>query len=254
MEKHRARILVVDDDANLLELLADTLTTIGYKALGAKDGMQALQMLRQEKFDLMISDIKMPVMDGIDLLKKVRRYYPRLPVLFITGFTVPEVMGEASPDGFLAKPFRISRLEKLIEQTLVGRRESVDSPIRYVMVVDDNDNSREALADMLTANNYIPLSVSSAQEALGELDEGRIDAVIAGIKLPGMNGVSLLHAIKEKRPGMPVVLVAAFSSPDDTGGGPDSFAADGFLHKPLKAENVVELLSELAPAPADRIE
>jgi CheY-like chemotaxis protein len=221
---------VVDDDANLLELLADTLTTIGYKALGAKDGMQALQMLRQEKFDLMISDIKMPVMDGIDLLKKVRRYYPRLPVLFITGFTVPEVMGEASPDGFLAKPFRISRLEKLIEQTLVGRRESVDSPIRYVMVVDDNDNSREALADMLTANNYIPLSVSSAQEALG------------------------LHAIKEKRPGMPVVLVAAFSSPDDTGGGPDSFAADGFLHKPLKAENVVELLSELAPAPADRIE
>ena len=245
---------MVDDDANLLELLADTLTTIGYEALGARDGMQALKMLRQEKFELMISDIKMPVMDGIDLLKEVRRYYPRLPVLFITGFTVPEVMEQTSPDGFLAKPFRISRLEELIEQTLVIKRESVDSPIRRVMVVDDNDSSRESLADMLRSNNYIPLSVSSTQEALGELNRGRIDAVIAGIKLPGMNGVSLLHAIKERHPGMPVVLVAAFSSPDDAGDGPDSFAADGFLHKPLKAEKVVELLSELTPAPVDRIE
>ena len=106
--RRTARILIVDDDPLLLELLTDTLTAIGHDTKPAGDGAVALDILQTEEFDLMITDIKMPNVDGLQLLKKVRRHYPKMPVLFITGVASQEVIGQAEPDGFLAKPFRIT--------------------------------------------------------------------------------------------------------------------------------------------------
>jgi len=117
-DRTKPRILVVDDDANLLDLLVDTLTTIGYKVIGAPGGVEALENLRNDKFDLMITDIKMPDVDGLQLLKKVRRHYSKMPVLFVTGVATPNIIGQAAPDGFLAKPFRITQIENLIEGAL----------------------------------------------------------------------------------------------------------------------------------------
>jgi len=133
--KKKARILVVDDDLNLLDLLTDTLEAIGYRPEAAPGGAEAMEKLNREKYDLLITDIKMPDIDrekydllitdikmpdidGIQLLKKVRRSFPELPVLFITGVAEPEIIGRALPDGVLAKPFRINHIEELIENTL----------------------------------------------------------------------------------------------------------------------------------------
>lgn len=121
MQKPKATILVVEDNATMRDLLVDTLDAIGYVPTGASDGSEALQKLKEQKFDLIITDIMMPGIDGIALLKKVRKDYPHLPVLFITGVATPEVVERASPDGFLAKPFRISHIEELIEDTLKGK-------------------------------------------------------------------------------------------------------------------------------------
>ena len=121
MQKPKATILVVEDNATMRDLLVDTLDAIGYRATEASDGSEALQKLKEQKFDLIITDIMMPGIDGVALLKKVRKDYPNLPVLFITGVATPEVVERASPDGFLAKPFRISHIEELIEDTLKGR-------------------------------------------------------------------------------------------------------------------------------------
>ena len=125
MQKPKATILVVEDNATMRDLLVDTLDAIGYRPTGASDGSEALQKLKEEKFDLIITDIMMPGIDGIALLKKVRKDYPHLPVLFITGVATPEVVERASPDGFLAKPFRISHIEELIEDTLKGKNVTV---------------------------------------------------------------------------------------------------------------------------------
>ena len=249
MGKPRAKILVVDDDNNLLDLLVDTLTSIGYEVFGVHDGIEALEKLKQDSFDIMISDVKMPGIDGIALLKKVRRYYPRLPVLFITGVESPEVMGRASPDGFLAKPFRIQHIEEMIENALAGREEKTKSPIRRVMVVDDDDTFRETLVDMLTASNYLPFAVSSGAEALEELEKGAVDAVITDIKMPQMDGIALMHRVKEMFPHMPVVLVTAFFAEHDPEAASEISPADGFLQKPFRAENIVKILNDLTVTP-----
>jgi len=251
MHESRARILVVDDDVNLLDLLVDTLSGIGYQAVGVPDSVTALERLKNEKFDLMISDIKMPGMDGIGLLKRVRRYYPRMPVLLITGYPSAEMIGRASADGFLAKPFRISHIEELIESTLADKPERITGTLRHIMVVDDDDSFREMLTDMLRANNYVPLSVSSADEALKELENGDIDAVITDIRMPGTDGITLMKEIKKKNPEMPVILTTAYLSSYEFDVDADS--ADGFLPKPFKAESIIRLLNQLSAAHAGKV-
>lgn len=247
MAHTKAKILVVDDDATLLSLLVDTLAAIGYKAVGVSSGFDALETLRQEQFDLLITDIKMPGMDGIALSKKVRRHHPDLPILFVTGVASPEIIGRASPDGFLAKPFRINHIEDLIENTLRNRPETITRQIRRVMVVDDDPTFREMLADALRFDEYIPCAVSSGEEALRELERGEIDAVITDIKMPGMDGITLLKQIKERHADMPVILITAYLSDEDIKKESLHDIADGFLRKPFRVEKIVDLLNRLTP-------
>ncbi len=247
MLKSDVQILVVDDDLNLRELLIDTLNTIGYAAEAAADGIEALERLAGRKYDLVISDVRMPGMDGVGLLKKVRHLYPDLPVLFITGVESPEVIGRASPDGFLAKPFRISHIEELIRDTLNDRQESSPNPIRKVMVVDDDDLFREMLADSLGYSGYTPFAVTGGEEALRELENGRVDAVITDIKMPGMDGIALMKEVKQRYPDMPVILITAFLSADEINDEPVSSQADGFLEKPFDIDNIVRILRSLSP-------
>ena len=118
MNKSAARILVVDDDSRLLGLLTETLVAIGYEAEDARSAREALAKLAESKFHLIISDIKMPEMDGLSLLSRIRENYPGLPVIFITGQPRLDLVRLANAEGILTKPFRISNLEDLIEQAL----------------------------------------------------------------------------------------------------------------------------------------
>jgi len=194
----------------------------------------------------MISDIRMPDLDGISLLRRVRTHYPDLPVLLITGYGAPEVIGRASPDGFLAKPFRISHMEQLIEDVLNGKEEESVGPIHRVMVVDDDDTFRETLYEILRAHDYSPLAVSNGPDAVRQIEEGEIDAVIADIKMPGMDGIALMREIKARKPELPVILITAFYSPRDASYNDDSVLPDGFLQKPFKADSIIRMLQELA--------
>jgi DNA-binding NtrC family response regulator len=245
------RILVVDDDTQLLDLLVDTLDAVGYQVEGATDGIEALDKLKEGRYHLMITDIKMPGMDGITLLKKARRYYPDLPVLFITGYGAPEIIGRASADGFLAKPFRISHIEELIERTLAGESETVARPIRKVLIVDDDDSFREVLTDMLTAADYVPLAVPSAEEALKQLEYGEVDAVITDIKMPGMDGVELLKKVKQRSPELPVILITGYMSAPQATTDEAAATADGFLKKPFRIDNIISILKDLTVSPVN---
>ncbi len=238
------KILVVDDDPALRELLMDTLNSLGYRSDSAIDGIDALEKLERSKYDLMISDIKMPNIDGLALLKKVRRYYPKLPVLFITGVTSPDIIGRATPDGFLAKPFRISHMEQLIEEALNGKADQVVGSIKKVMVVDDDDLFRNMLTETLSYNDYISTAVEGGEGALKELENGMVDAVISDIKMPGMDGVALMKNIKEKYPDLPVILITGFFLEEHI---EETSMADGFLRKPFDPDKIIDLLKNLTP-------
>ena len=115
-------VLVVDDDPMLRDLLTQTLTAIGHESVSAVDGFDALEQLKKRTFDVVISDIKMPNMDGLQLLKEIREAHSSMPVLFISGFATSEMIQTAQPDGFLTKPFRIHQVEEMIEKVTSPNR------------------------------------------------------------------------------------------------------------------------------------
>jgi len=109
----RSRILVVDDEAAIRDLLAKTLALAEYDVDVAPDGRSALERLRTLPYDLLITDLKMPGVDGLTVIREGRRYRPDLPVIIITGFSTEASAIEAinlGVSGYLIKPFRVPKV------------------------------------------------------------------------------------------------------------------------------------------------
>ena len=109
----RPRILVVDDEQAVRDLLAKTLTMADYDVDSAPDGASAIARLRPVEYDLLITDLKMPGMDGLSVIREARRTAPDLPVIIITGYSTEASAIEAinlGVAGYLTKPFRLPRI------------------------------------------------------------------------------------------------------------------------------------------------
>ena len=107
------RVLVVDDEASIRELLAKTLALGEYTVDTAADGNSALERVRDEHYDLVFADLKMPGMDGLMLSRQIKRIKPDLPVIIITGFSTEVSAIEAinvGVSGYLTKPFRVPQV------------------------------------------------------------------------------------------------------------------------------------------------
>ena len=109
----RPRVLVVDDEASIRDLLAKTLALAEYDVDLAPDGRAALERLRIISYDLLITDLKMPGVDGLTVIKEARRLKADIPVIIITGFSTEASAIEAvnlGVSGYLTKPFRVPRV------------------------------------------------------------------------------------------------------------------------------------------------
>lgn len=109
----RPRVLVVDDEAAIRDLLAKTLALAEYDVDVAPDGRAALERMRMYPYDLLIADLKMPGMDGLTVIREAKRYKADLPVIIITGFSTESSAIEAvnlGVAGYLTKPFRVPQV------------------------------------------------------------------------------------------------------------------------------------------------
>lgn len=117
------KILVVDDQESMREMLSELLQMMGYEARAVDGGQQALQSLQETETDLVITDLNMPGMDGMELMKRIKMLYPGLPVIIITGYgtfnTERQVLSSGA-DGYIPKPCTINRVQETVNQALAG--------------------------------------------------------------------------------------------------------------------------------------
>lgn len=125
MGYEKENILIVDDDIHILELLQRHLHSLNYHTFRAISVEQALQILKESDIDLLITDIQMPEVDGLQLLKYTAEHYPQLPKLVITGF--PSVEGaldviRSGATGYLTKPFTKEELKLAVQKSFANNR------------------------------------------------------------------------------------------------------------------------------------
>jgi excisionase family DNA binding protein len=117
----RPRILVVDDEASIRELLTRTLALTEYDVEAVADGNAGLERLRLGSYDLLIADLRMPGMDGLTLIREARRLHPGLRVIIITGYSSEASAIEAvnlAVVGYLVKPFRVPQVLAAVARAL----------------------------------------------------------------------------------------------------------------------------------------
>jgi DNA-binding NtrC family response regulator len=244
------KILVVDDDDTIRFLLMDTLAALGYKTFGAINGEEALTKIAQLGVDLVVTDIRMPRLNGVDLLKQIKDKFPDLPVLIITAYnytyTKDQVL-QSGADGFLAKPFRISKIEEQIRSILkhkTGKIPIVTAEAKRILVADDDEVLRNMLLETLESMGYQAVGVENGEEAIEKIQKEEFDLAITDIRMPKLDGLGFLKKCREIKPRLPVVLITGYAQ-SYTAQTAKYEGADAYLVKPFRIEKIEELVKKL---------
>jgi two-component system cell cycle response regulator len=119
MTEPHLKILLVDDDQSILEILADLMAIFGHDYVTAQNGVEAIEKLKHNFFDIVLTDMIMPDIDGMELLKHIKKNYPNIKVMVVTGyeraFSYTDVIRAGASD-FISKPFNTDELEAKINR------------------------------------------------------------------------------------------------------------------------------------------
>jgi DNA-binding NtrC family response regulator len=220
------KILVVDDDAEVLDTTADYFVTRGFEVIRATNGLEALLQFKRERPDAVVLDLGMPRLGGLDALKRMLAFDPGVRVVVVTGQTDLELHGRARALGataVLLKPVVLPDLLTALEArgeppaTAGGSRISTPpSPaaqplaavVGRVLVVDDDPDLRALLQELLSSKGYQARTAADSAAALRDIVQHPPDVVLLDIEMPGLRGVDALPAIFAVAPSARVIMVS----------------------------------------------
>jgi DNA-binding NtrC family response regulator len=119
------QILIADDDLSMRQALAESLESCGFEVETAENGADALRKFQQGKFEVVVTDMRMPKMTGMDVLRGIKKIAPQTPVILITAYGTVKTAVEAMKEGaaeFIMKPFSLDELEFAVRNVLATNK------------------------------------------------------------------------------------------------------------------------------------
>ncbi len=235
----KTNILIVDDEIDLLETLGDIFESKGYNVTMVEDGIKALELLKKKYFDIVLMDLKMPGISGVESFKEVKNLHPSAAIIMMTAGSIKEEIREAvgaGVDAVVDKPFNVKKLVATIESIL-------ERPL--ILVVDDRGEDRETLRDILVDRNYRAFVAKNGYEAIDIVRKSDFDIILLDIRMPGMDGMEVLEVVKEIKPNIGVVMMTGYSSEGLAGKSLEK-GAYTCLYKPfLDMEKLLRVIEEV---------
>ena len=274
-----SHVLIVDDDAALLEALPETLRLRmgGVTVDTADSAAAALDRIAARDYDAIVTDIKMPGMDGLALLAEIRARRPDTPTLMITGHGEYDLAVRALRGGaydFIQKPIDrddfVASLHRAISAHALSRRvkdwqlalqccaseleriaEKLGREEARVLIVDDDPALLQALPEALRLRmgGVTVDTADSAAAALDRIAARDYDAIVTDIKMPGMDGLALLAEIRARRPDTPTLMITGHGEYDLAVRALRGGAYD-FIQKPIDRDDFVASLHRAISAHA----
>lgn len=202
MSQRPMSVLVVDDNADLADNLGELLELGGADVTVTYSAEAALDVLERRAFGLVVTDMRMPGMSGLDLLRRVREAQPGVSVLIVTAYAQDAQLDQARAAGaldILAKPVDLERFNELCERAL-----ALAAP---VLVVDDDDHLRPNIVEMLLQlPGVVPFAARSVEQARRIEASVPVRAAVLDLKLPGESGAELGKQLGKRGSAVPAIV------------------------------------------------
>jgi two-component system, response regulator PdtaR len=194
------RYLIVDDNRDFAENLAEILRDAGDEVAIAENGQEALALARGSRFDALLTDMRMPLMGGAELVHEIRRVDPEAAAMVITAHVADDAIDAARREGLLAvlpKPVAVGRLLDLLA---VARRDGL------VAVVEDDPRMSDNLCEALRGRGFAAVTAASVLET-ERLGPVKPFCALVDLRVPGGTDGEAMRRLREKFPGLPMIVV-----------------------------------------------
>lgn len=236
------KVLVIEDDDTARSLMKRVIDKEGFETILAGTGKIGLELFKKEKPQIVVSDLKMPEINGIELLREIKKETPSAEVIFVTASgdydAVIHALREGAAD-YLKKPLDLRELaaalsrckERLVESRILHVKPSI-------LLLEDDAIARKKLGRTLAKEGWTLHLAGDGEQALGIFDETKIDVVIADLRLPKMSGLDVLHEVRQRTQDCEMILISGY--------GDESSAiqamkegAINYIKKPIDVEQMV---------------
>ncbi|MFC1580496.1 NAD(P)-binding protein [Thermodesulfobacteriota bacterium] len=229
----KPHILLMEDETSVAKGLQMVLTEEGYAVDLAMTGRSALDTLDHKGFDLLVADLRLPDMDGMEVIKQVKVQKPDTDVIVITGYSnVPSAV-EAMKTGvfdYLSKPFTEEEFMATVEKVLKKKKitapevipdsapeddlspmEEVETEKPHILLMEDEPSVAQGLQMVLTEEGYDVDVAPTGQSALDTLEQKGFDLLVADLRLPDMDGMEVIKQVKDQKPETSVIVITGYA-------------------------------------------
>jgi signal transduction histidine kinase/CheY-like chemotaxis protein/ligand-binding sensor domain-containing protein len=257
------RILVVDDNYTNRLILQKLLEYWNLVPVLSSTGMEALDILSKDKnFDLVLTDMQMPFMDGIELARSVKKKIPKMPIILLS--SLGDERNKDFPGLFnavLTKPIKHQVLCKYILQELRGNGKvttveerteaqhdedfSKQYPLR-ILLAEDNPINQLLATKMLNTIGYEPVKAESGIEVIEMLKTDRFDLILMDVQMPEMDGIEATKVIRSKPDIQPVIIAMTANAMQSDQDECLKSGMDDYLSKPVRIETLKAMIQKWA--------
>jgi CheY-like chemotaxis protein len=209
----KRKILLVDDNEDFLDSTRDVLEDEGYDVQIASSGEEAIRRVVEAAVDLVVMDIKMPGLNGVESFIQMKKHRPRMPVIMCTAYIVDGLIRQALEEGaytVLNKPFEMELLLNTISHCLHEQSHGI------ILLADQDAAFRERWAGILREHGHRVSVADNGMEALKLAQEWPFDILVLQMELPGLNALELHRRLQESgRAVLATILLGPSREMDD---------------------------------------
>ena len=235
----KLRILIVDDDRRMAKTLKDIFNAKGYEAEVAYSGPEALEKMAEGNFNCVLTDIKMPKMNGVEFYRMLKKKQPDIPVVMMTAYSTDKLTNEGLAEGAIATLTKPVDIEAMLSFFSMLRKE------RCIVIVDDDPQFCKTLGDILQGRGFEVSQITDPHDVVQRI-RAKVQVVLLNLKLNSINGLGILREIRRKHPYLPVILMTGYreelASVIDEALKMDAYTC---LYKPLQIEKLIEVLRKV---------
>ncbi|NLE37315.1 MAG: response regulator [Pirellulaceae bacterium] len=233
------RILIVDDDRDFAEGLADVLLPHGFDVELAFSAEDALTKFIEGNFDVTFMDVRLPGKNGVESFLEIRARKPHARVIMMTGYSVEQLLEQAVAGGawaILHKPLNPERILRLLRDIVPAG----------ILIADDDADSVQGIREILESQGYRVYAARDGREAIDRAGENDIDVLLLDLHMPILGGLEVYLELRRVGRAIPTIIVTAYAQEEAAALAKlRSLSVQGVLRKPFNPRDLVELVESL---------